>query len=136
MKIGYARVSTIEQNLNLQRDALKAAGCNRIIEDKASGGKVKRDGLERTRELLRPGDVLAVWRLDRLGLGIANGQEPTLGADRWFSSAPSASSEGRTDFSRDGRSQLESTTGPRFAFLPRAPGDSPCRRAGTLGDPA
>ena len=67
MKIGYARVSTIEQNLNLQRDALKAAGCGKIIEDKASGSKVKRDGLERVRELLRPGDVLAVWRLDRLG---------------------------------------------------------------------
>jgi DNA invertase Pin-like site-specific DNA recombinase len=67
MKIGYARVSTIEQNLDLQRDALKAAGCEKIIEDKASGGKVKRDGLERVREQLRKGDVLAVWRLDRLG---------------------------------------------------------------------
>ena len=72
MKIGYARVSTIEQNLNLQRDALKAAGCDRIIEDKASGGKVKRDGLERTRELLRKGDVLAVWRLDRLGRSLGH----------------------------------------------------------------
>ena len=67
MKIGYARVSTIEQNLNLQRDALKAAGCSKIIEDKASGGKVKRHGLERVLEVLRPGDTLAVWRLDRLG---------------------------------------------------------------------
>jgi DNA invertase Pin-like site-specific DNA recombinase len=67
MKIGYARVSTIEQNLDLQRDALKAAGCKKIIEDTASGGKVKRDGLERVKELLREGDVLAVWRLDRLG---------------------------------------------------------------------
>src|SRR3954447_9223653 len=67
MKIGYARVSTIEQNLNLQRDALKAAGCGKIIEDKASGGKVKRDGLDRVLEMLRPGDTLAVWRLDRLG---------------------------------------------------------------------
>ena len=67
MKIGYARVSTIEQNLNLQRDALKAAGCGKIIEDKASGGKVKRDGLERVLEMLRQGDTLAVWRLDRLG---------------------------------------------------------------------
>src|SRR4051794_14302275 len=67
MKIGYARGSTIEQNLDLQRDALKAAGCKKIIEDTASGGKAKRDGLERVRELLRKGDVLAVWRLDRLG---------------------------------------------------------------------
>ena len=67
MKIGYARVSTMEQNLDLQRDALKAAGCKKIIEDTASGGKVKRDGLERVRELLRKGDVLVVWRLDRLG---------------------------------------------------------------------
>ena len=67
MKIGYARVSTVEQNLDLQRDALKAAGCRKIIEDTASGGKVQRDGLERVRELLRKGDVLAVWRLDRLG---------------------------------------------------------------------
>ena len=67
MKIGYARVSTIEQNLSLQRDALKAAGCGKIIEDKASGGKAKRDGLERVLEMLRPGDTLAVWRLDRLG---------------------------------------------------------------------
>jgi DNA invertase Pin-like site-specific DNA recombinase len=67
MKIGYARVSTVEQNMNLQRDALKAAGCKKIIEDTASGGKAGRDGLERVRELLREGDVLVVWRLDRLG---------------------------------------------------------------------
>jgi DNA invertase Pin-like site-specific DNA recombinase len=67
MRIGYARDSTAEQNLNLQRDALKAAGCDKIIEDTASGGKVQRLGLDRVREQLRPGDVLAVWRLDRLG---------------------------------------------------------------------
>ena len=67
MRIGYARVSTTEQNLDLQRDALKRAGCDKIIEDTASGGKVHRSGLERVREMLRPGDVLAVWRLDRLG---------------------------------------------------------------------
>ncbi len=67
MKIGYARVSTMEQNLNLQRDALKAAGCGKIVEDTASGGKAKRDGLDRVQELLRRGDVLVVWRLDRLG---------------------------------------------------------------------
>jgi DNA invertase Pin-like site-specific DNA recombinase len=67
MKIGYARVSTQEQNLDLQRDALKAAGCGKVIEDTASGGKAERVGLVRARELLRKGDVLVVWRLDRLG---------------------------------------------------------------------
>jgi DNA invertase Pin-like site-specific DNA recombinase len=67
MRIGYARVSTTEQNLDLQRDALKRAGCERIIEETASGGKVQRSGLERVQEKLRQGDVLAVWRLDRLG---------------------------------------------------------------------
>lgn len=67
MKIGYARVSTHEQNLDLQRDALNAAGCGKVIEDTASGGKAQRAGLDRVRELLRQGDVLVVWRLDRLG---------------------------------------------------------------------
>src|SRR4051812_32795186 len=67
MRIGYARVSTTEQNLDLQRDALKAAGCSKIIEDTVGGGKPQRSGLDRVRELLRNGDVLVVWRLDRLG---------------------------------------------------------------------
>src|SRR5271165_2855708 len=67
MRIGYARVSTTEQNLDLQRDPLKRAGCEKIIEDTVSGGKVQRPGLERVHDTLRSGDVLAVWRLDRLG---------------------------------------------------------------------
>jgi DNA invertase Pin-like site-specific DNA recombinase len=67
VKIGYARVSTGDQNLDLQRDALKAARCGKIVEDTASGGKAQRSGLDRVRELLRKGDVLVVWRLDRLG---------------------------------------------------------------------
>jgi DNA invertase Pin-like site-specific DNA recombinase len=67
MRIGYARVSTTEQNLDLQRDALKRSGCERIIEETASGGKLQRSGLERVQEMLVQGDVLAVWRLDRLG---------------------------------------------------------------------
>ena len=67
MRIGYARVSTTEQNLDLQRDALKRAGCEKIVEDTVSGGKVQRPGLERVHDALRSGDVLAVWRLDRLG---------------------------------------------------------------------
>jgi DNA invertase Pin-like site-specific DNA recombinase len=67
MIIGYARLSTMEQNLDLQRGALKRAGCENIIEDTVSGGKVQRLGLERVHDALRSGDVLAVWRLDRLG---------------------------------------------------------------------
>jgi DNA invertase Pin-like site-specific DNA recombinase len=67
MKIGYARVSTHEQNLDLQRDALNKAGCERIIEDTASGGKASRTGLAQVLDLLRQRDILVVWRLDRLG---------------------------------------------------------------------
>ena len=68
MKIGYARVSTDEQNLNLQRDALKKAGCDKIIADKGvSGSSTKRDGLDRTLRQIKNGDVLIVWKLDRLG---------------------------------------------------------------------
>lgn len=67
MRIGYARVSTIEQSLDLQIDALKRAGCEKIIEDTVSGKTESRSGLDRAREMLREGDVLVVWRLDRLG---------------------------------------------------------------------
>ena len=67
MRIGYARVSTHEQNLDLQKDALQKAGCEKVIVDVASGKKEKRSGLDRARDQLRKGDVLVVWRLDRLG---------------------------------------------------------------------
>lgn len=67
MKIGYARVSTAEQNLDLQRDALNAAGCDKVITDKASGSTAARPGLVKVKEQLRAGDTLVVWRLDRLG---------------------------------------------------------------------
>jgi DNA invertase Pin-like site-specific DNA recombinase len=56
----------------LQRHALKRAGCEKIIEDTASGGKLQRSGLELAQETLRPGDVLAVWRLDRLGRSLTH----------------------------------------------------------------
>ena len=57
----------MEQNLDMQRDALKRAECEKIIEDTVTGGKVQRPGQERVRDALRSGDVLAVWRLDSLG---------------------------------------------------------------------
>ena len=65
--IGYARISTQEQNLDLQRDALKQAGCNKIITDEASGSLAERPGLTKLKDSLREGDTLVVWRLDRLG---------------------------------------------------------------------
>jgi DNA invertase Pin-like site-specific DNA recombinase len=65
--VGYARVSTFEQNLNLQKDALKAAGCDKIFEDQISGSVSVRPGMDRAMEFLREGDTLVVWRLDRLG---------------------------------------------------------------------
>ena len=68
MKIGYARVSTDEQNLDLQRAALEAAGCERVFEDFGiSGTDFTRPGLAAALAALGPGDVLAVWKLDRLG---------------------------------------------------------------------
>ncbi len=67
MKIGYARVSSDDQNLDLQRDALNKAGCERIYEEKESGGKTDRVQLTRLLDTVRGGDTLVVWRLDRLG---------------------------------------------------------------------
>jgi DNA invertase Pin-like site-specific DNA recombinase len=65
--LGYARVSTFDQNPDLQRDALKKAGCYRIFTDKASGALDHRKELDKVLDQLRPGDTLVVWRLDRLG---------------------------------------------------------------------
>jgi DNA invertase Pin-like site-specific DNA recombinase len=65
--IGYARVSTNEQDASLQLDALRAAGCLRVFTDKASGSLDRRPQLDRLLDQLRPGDTVLVWRLDRLG---------------------------------------------------------------------
>src|SRR5712692_1221083 len=67
MLIGYARVSTQDQTLDLQTDALKRDGCERIFTDMTSGAKSERPGLHEAMNHLRPGDTLVVWRLDRLG---------------------------------------------------------------------
>jgi DNA invertase Pin-like site-specific DNA recombinase len=67
MLIGYARVSTADQTLDLQKDALHKAGCERIFTDTASGAKSERIGLDEALSYVRPGDTLVVWRLDRLG---------------------------------------------------------------------
>src|SRR5215468_10753064 len=67
MNVGYARVSTAEQTLDLQLDALKKAECRQIYTDTASGAKTERKGLEEALNYVREGDTLVVWRLDRLG---------------------------------------------------------------------
>ena len=70
MLIGYARVSTKDQDLSLQNEALERAGCDRIFEDRASGAKSDREGLRLAFEVLRKGDSLVIWKLDRLGRSV------------------------------------------------------------------
>jgi DNA invertase Pin-like site-specific DNA recombinase len=73
MLIGYARVSTHDQIINLQRDALKAAGCVRIFVDHGiNGSTTRRRGLDRALAALKSGDTLVVWKLDRLGRSLAH----------------------------------------------------------------
>jgi DNA invertase Pin-like site-specific DNA recombinase len=67
MRFGYVRVSTIDQNLDMQLDALKKAGCDKIFEEKASGKRDDRPELNRLLDQLRQGDTLVVYKLDRLG---------------------------------------------------------------------
>lgn len=70
--IGYARVSTDDQNAELQVDALKKSGCLKVFTDKASGSLANRPQLDRMLDQLRPGDIVVVWRLDRLGRSLKN----------------------------------------------------------------
>lgn len=70
MIIGYARVSTQDQNLDLQQEALIKAGCQKLFEDKVSGTRADRPGLTKALEMLREGDTLVVWKLDRLGRSV------------------------------------------------------------------
>src|SRR5260370_26010106 len=66
------RVSTAEQNLALQRDALQGAGCERVYDDTCSGSVIDRPGLSRALDALREGDALVVWKLDRIGRSLAH----------------------------------------------------------------
>ena len=70
MLIGYARVSMLDQNLELQRDALVKAGCERVLDDHVTGARTERPGLQKAMELLREDDTLVVWKLDRLGRSV------------------------------------------------------------------
>jgi DNA invertase Pin-like site-specific DNA recombinase len=70
--VGYMRVSTVEQNLDLQRDALEGAGCERLYEDTCSGAVADRPGLAKALDQLRGGDALVVWKLDRIGRSLGH----------------------------------------------------------------
>jgi DNA invertase Pin-like site-specific DNA recombinase len=67
IKLGYARVSTQEQNLDLQLDALEKEGCKTVFTDKVSGVKASKPNFEKLMEYARPGDTIVIWKLDRLG---------------------------------------------------------------------
>jgi DNA invertase Pin-like site-specific DNA recombinase len=82
MLIGYARVSTAEQNLDLQRDALTQGGCRPIFTDTRSGATAERPGLAEALAYLREGDVLAVWKLDRLGRSLKDLIEIVTGLEQ------------------------------------------------------
>jgi len=72
MLIGYARVSTQDQNLDLQIDALTNAGCKKLFHEKTSGSRAERPEFSKALEALREGDTLVVWKLDRLGRSVKN----------------------------------------------------------------
>ena len=80
--IGYARVSTQDQDPALQLDALRAAGCAKTFEDRASGARTDRPGLRQALDYARDGDVLVVWKLDRLGRSLPHLLETVAGLER------------------------------------------------------
>jgi DNA invertase Pin-like site-specific DNA recombinase len=82
MLIGYARVSTADQTLDLQKDALSKAGCTKLFTDYASGAKAERKGLEEALDYARTGDTIVVWRLDRLGRSLPHLIETIKGLAR------------------------------------------------------
>lgn len=72
MLIGYARISTAEQSMDLQIDAIKSAGCEKLFSDTVSGSKARRPGLDEALGFVREGDTLVVWKLDRLGRSLTH----------------------------------------------------------------
>ncbi|MEW6737456.1 MAG: recombinase family protein [Acidobacteriota bacterium] len=82
MLIGYARISTGEQKLDLQLDALKAVGCEKLYHDVASGAKSQQTGLNEALAFARAGDVLIVWKLDRLGRSLQHLLETVTGLEK------------------------------------------------------
>lgn len=82
MRVGYARVSTQDQKPALQIDALKAAGCERVFVEKASGAQRDRPELKTALEFLRPGDTLVVWKLDRLARSLKQLIETVEGLEK------------------------------------------------------
>jgi DNA invertase Pin-like site-specific DNA recombinase len=82
MLIGYARVSTVDQNLDLQVDALRSAGCGRIFSDRTSGARADRLGMREALDFAREGDVLIVWKLDRLSRSLGHLVETVQALER------------------------------------------------------
>lgn len=106
MQIGYCRVSTVDQNPDLQRDALTGAGCEHLFEDRMSGAKKDRPGLTEALSFARPGDTITVWRLDRLGRSlkdllhiVGDLEERGIGLKSLSESIDTSSSGGRLIFS-------------------------------------
>ena len=105
MLVGYARVSTLDQTLDLQQDILENAGCGRIFTEIASGSKATREGLDEALKYVREGDALVVWRLDRLGRSlkhlietIGNLQTRNIGFKSLTESIDSTTSTGKLIF--------------------------------------
>lgn len=105
MLIGYSRVSTDDQNLDLQKDALTKAGCEKFFDDQISGGKLERPGLEAAIEYAREGDVIIVWRLDRLSRSlkdlitlVARFEENKIGLKSLNEAIDTSSSSGKLIF--------------------------------------
>jgi DNA invertase Pin-like site-specific DNA recombinase len=81
-KVGYARVSTLDQDTGLQLDALATVGCAKVFEDHASGARADRAGLQQALDYVRDGDVLVVWKLDRLGRSLQHLIETVAGLEK------------------------------------------------------